>query len=156
MYTLYATVFFRTDILMSYTHVHLIPKVEGLTASQSAVLTWLAIHANKEGYAWPGVPQLARETRHSQRYTKTLLNQLQALRHITKSKGTYATHYRTAYFMAYAENRSAPPVEPPPPPPPPNGRPPGQRRNDLVGLFQKDPKKEGQYGSTGNPRRPLR
>ena len=134
---------------MSYTHVHLIPQVEGLTSSQSAVLTWLAIHANKDGYAWPGIPQLARETRHSQRYTKTLLNQLQALHHITKNKGTYATHYRTVYFMAYAQTSISAPVEPPPPPPPPNGRASGQRRNDLVGLFQKDPKQQGgkQYGN---------
>ena len=40
------------------------------------VLLALADHANEEGYAYPGIPLLAREARMSQRHTRRCLNEL--------------------------------------------------------------------------------
>lgn len=123
---------------MSLKHFLLIAQIEGLTHQQAAVLNCLAIHADDEGLSWPGVPLLARETRYSQRWVKSLLHELVDLEIIVKRKGTYETHYRTLYFLAYAETRISTPVEPPPLPPPPatNGTT-HARRNDLIGLFSK-------------------
>lgn len=123
---------------MGYKHIDLIESVPNLTPPQSAVLTYLAYHANTNGLSFPGIRLLARKTRYCEREIRYVLRQLESLKLITKTKGTYATHYRTAYIMTYAEISTPEPVEPPPPPPPPNGRAPGQRRNDLVGLFSKE------------------
>lgn len=135
-YACYAVCECRLVAYMSQRCVDLVVTVENLTPTQVLVLYRLADRANAEGYAWPGIPLLIKETRMSRRTLYYALRQLEARQIIVKRKGTYTTHFHNAYFMMYAKSKPEPePVESPPPPPPPNGR---QRRNDLIGLFSKE------------------
>src|SRR5258708_7599042 len=110
---------------MTDRHARLIVGIPNLTSHQCAVLVWLALHANENGYAWPGMTLLEQETRLKKRRLYYLLSELETLKVIARSKGTPKTHYRTVYFMAYAQQdpvtqplpaksrKAAPTVNPP-------------------------------------------
>lgn len=90
---------------MTERHVRLIVGIPNLTAPQCAVLVWLAIHANAQGYAWPGIAVLQQETRLKRRIVIYALRELEARHIITRSRGTSKTDYKTMYFMAFAEEQ---------------------------------------------------
>lgn len=87
---------------MTDRHARLILSIEHLTATQIAVLVWLALFADEKGYASPGIALLQRASGLKRRALYYALKELEALKVITRSKGTPKTDYKTLYFMAFA------------------------------------------------------